>query len=463
MGQSGHHRTQFINPTNLLVITSSSLSATYFGFVQTLLLKGLVPNTYTLPYVLKACSLSQALRESQQVHGHCIKTGLSSNVYERNTLMRVYAVSGVMGNVCKVMFRAGLSPDRMTLVVVLSACGKLGDLSLGREMHSCMDSYEISVDSDVFLGNSLVDMYFKCGQAALACEVFDGMPVKNVVSWSSMIAGLAQQGEFKEALDVFRRMQSTGLKPDDVTLVAVLYSCSNLGVFELGKWVHAYVDKNNMGLLGNALVDMHAKCGNIDLALSVFNSMRCGDAYSYTALIIQHSMSSLRCAKRGYHLMSHAGLVEEGWKHFKDMSRVYNLQPQLEHYGCMVDLLGRAGLVDQALELIKNIPILPDASVVWGALLGACQIHGKVELGESVVEEVVRMEPTRHGSYILMSNIYSYASRWRDALKWRKALKEKSMKKTPPGCSLIEVDGVVHEFRKGGRSHPKIKELAQMM
>ena len=496
---------------------NSSFSLEAVALFRAMLIKGLVPDNYTVPYVLKACAQSQALREGEQIHAHCIKTGmLLSIVYVKNTLMRLYAVCGVIKAVQKLfdgspqrdlvswttliqgyvkmgllregvatffeMCDSNLRADEMTLVIVLSACSKLGDLELGQKIHDYMRDNE--VNSDVFVGNALVNMYLNCGDADFACKLFDEMPFRNVVSWNSMISGLAHQGKFKESLDVFWKMQNIGLKPDDVTLVGVLNSCANLGVLELGKWVHAYVDKNRIkadGYIGNALVDMYAKCGSIDQAFRVFQGMKNRDVYSYTAIIVGLAMHG--DAEKALSIFSempivriepdevtfigvlsacsHAGLVAEGQKYFEEMSSVYNLIPQTEHYGCMVDLLGRAGLINEAEDFIKNMPIEPDA-FVWGALLGACRIHGKVELGESVMRKLLELEPERDGAYILMSNIYSSSNKWRDALKLRKAMKGKNMKKTP-GCSSIELDGVVHEFRKGDKSHPKSKEIYKLL
>ncbi|KAG8488758.1 hypothetical protein CXB51_016768 [Gossypium anomalum] len=495
-------------------LTNSSQAIALYSEMIT---KCICPDTYTIPYVLKSCAQSHALEEGQQIHAHSIKFGLSSNVYVLNTLMRLYAVCGFTHYVKKLfdgsperdlvswttliqafvkmgfakeaiqayldMCRANLRPDKMTLVVVLSACSRLGDLSLGTRIHeNICDIHDIY--SDVFVGNALVDMYMKCGDADSARQLFDKMPVKNVVSWNSMISGLVQQGQFKEALHAFHDMQRIGLRPDYVTLVAVLNACSNLGKLELGKWVHAYIDKNQIktdGFVGNALVDMYAKCGSVEQAFGVFQGMECKDVFSYTAMIVGFAMNGE--AERALDIFaempmvgikpdevtfvgvlsacSHAGMVEEGWRHFEDMSRVYNLEPQTEHYGCMVDLLGRAGLISEAEVFIANMPIEPDA-FVWGALLGACSIHGKVELGEAVMKKLVAIEPVRDGAYILMSNIYSSANRWKDALKLRKAMKERKMKKTP-GCSLIEINGVVHEFRKGDKSHPRNEELRKVL
>ncbi|WCJ17597.1 Pentatricopeptide repeat (PPR) superfamily protein [Euphorbia peplus] len=506
-----HSQVYFFNS----IMQSLSTFRHIFSIYRQMLLTGIFPDTYTLPYLLTICSQSKALTEGQQIHAHSIKLGLASNVFVCNTLLRLYSICGIIEAVQKVFdrcpirdlvswttliqayakmglfseaiaafFRMNVKADGMTLVVVLSACSQLGDLSLGKRICAYIELNEIDVHSDVFLGNAMVDMYLKCGQPDFAGRVFNEMPVKNVVSWNSMISGLAQQGQYKDALDMFREMQNRGLRPDAITLVGVLNSCANLGVLELGKWVHSYVDKNHMkadGYVGNALVDMYAKCGSIDQAFNVFQAMKCRDVYSYTAMIVGLAMHGkperaldmfsdmTRMGVRPDEVTfvgvlsacSHAGMVEEGRRHFKDMTRLYNLKPQTEHYGCMVDLLGRSGLISEAVEFINKMPVQPDA-FVWGSLLGACKIHGKIELGESVMEKLLEVEPKRSGAYILMSNIYSSANRWKDALKWRKAMKHIKLKKTP-GCSSIEVDGTVHEFRKGEKSHPKSNELYKLL
>ncbi|PKI70126.1 hypothetical protein CRG98_009458 [Punica granatum] len=295
------------------------------------------------------------------------------------------------------MCEAGFAADERTLVIVLSACAKLGDLSLGRRLQAYIQ--ENGVKRDVFVGNALVDMFLKCGDAALAHQVFKDMPVKNVVSWNSVILGLAQQGNFKEAL----------------------------------RWVHAYIDKHDIradGFIGNALIDMYSKCGSIGQALNVFQGMKLRDVYSYTAIIVGLAMhGEAKWALDIFSDMSetgiepdqvtfvgvlsacsHAGLVEEGRRHFENMSSVYGLEPQPEHYGCLVDLLGRAGLFAEAEEIIRRMPMEPDA-FVWGALLGACRIYGKVELGERAMKRLLEIEPEREGAYILMSNISNISLR----------------------------------------------------
>lgn len=233
-------------------------------------------------------------------------------------------------------------------------------------------------------------------------------------------------------------MQGLGLKPDDFTLVCVLNSCANIGWLELGKWVHTYLDKNHINadvFIGSALVDMYAKCGRIYQAFGVFLGMKCRDVYSDTAMIVGlaiHGEALYRFSEMSLvgieadevtfvgilSACSHAGLVEKAVNIFWDMSRVYNLQPQTEHYGCMVDLFGRAGQISEALDLIKSMPLVPDAFAL-GALLGACKIHAKQR------SKLVRIEPEGDGAYILMSNIYSSKNRWKEALTLGKTMKEK--------------------------------------
>ncbi|KAM7276023.1 hypothetical protein ACFE04_017889 [Oxalis oulophora] len=535
---NNHHLWKTIKPLYAFVIKTSNLQTQtqlhlYNSLIQTLsndvtnshssfqailliylhmLTNGPLPDTYTIPYVLKACAQCQALPEGQQIHAHSIKMGVSCNVYVNNTLMRMYAVCGHIGTLRNLfdrcphrdlvswttliqafvkmasfneaidaflrMCESSLVADEMMLVIILSACAKLGDLSLGRKIHAYI--VDNNVKCDVFVYNALVDMYLKCGDTDSASCIFDGMLVKNVVSWNSMISGLAYQGKFTESLDRFRKMQGLSVKPDSVTLVAVLNSCANLGMLELGKWVHAYIDKNHIkadGFIGNALMDMYAKCACIQQAYGIFQEMKFKDVFSYTTIIVGLAINGE--AQRALNIFydmpkhgtkpdevtfigvlsacSHAGLVDEGVKHFHDMSMTYNLKPQTEHYGCLVDLLGRAGLIHEALKVVENMPMEPDG-FVWGALLGACKIHGQVELGEKVVKKLVTLEPEKDGAYILMSNLYSSANRWRDAVKVRKAMKEMKMKKTP-GCSSVEIDGVVYEFRRGDKSNPKSKDV----
>nr|GEW06164.1 hypothetical protein [Tanacetum cinerariifolium] len=482
-----------------------------------MLKKGLLGDSFTYPFVLKACTLLRALKHGQQIHCHVVKNGYVSDLYVVNMLVRFYSECGVMECAKKVFSRSGVKDlvtwttliqgyvkmgccekgvvlfdelcevgvkaDEVTMVVLISACGRLRDLSLGKRLHKYMCDYDL--DFDVYVCNALIDMYMKCGDASLAVEVFNEMPVKNVVSWNSMIMGLVQQGEFSIALNMFRKMQNQGVKPDDVTLVGVLNCCANLGTLNTWKWVHSYIDGHGItadGFIGNALLDMYMKCGVIEKAYRVFNGMKHRDVFTYTSMIVGLAMNGkgLRAMNVFSEMLktgivpndvtylgilmacSHAGLVKEGCKHFVDMLKVHNIKPQKEHYGCMVDLLGRAGLLSEAEDIIEHMVIEPDA-LVWGALLAACRIHGNLEIGKRVMKKLDKMDAEKDsGAYILMSNLYSSSYKWRDAFKLRKTMKERNIKKSP-GCSSVEVDGVAYEFRKGDKSHIKAKEIYMLL
>ncbi|OAY76133.1 Pentatricopeptide repeat-containing protein, chloroplastic [Ananas comosus] len=461
---------------------------------------GTVPDPFTFPPLLKSLSDSNALLEGETIHAHVVKMGFERDLYVRNNLIRLYAVCGdlvsahnlfdqfpqrdvvswttlisgysKMGlleraiEVFLCMVDEGFAAaDAVAIVAVLAACAKLGDLDLGRRVHRYVDSSRIKLD--VFAWNALISMYAKCGDIDSAYKCFKKMPRRNVVSWNAMISGFVRAGEFERALSLFKRMQGEGIEPDDATLVGVLNSCTSLGALEMGRWVHVYVVRIGSkadGVLGNALVDMYAKCGMIDHAMQVFDEMRKRDVYAYTSMIVGLAMHGR--GEKALNLFdemlrvgispnrvtfvgvlsacTHAGLVELGLRHFEDMSSVYNITPQLEHYGCVVDMLGRAGYLDRAREFIGAMPVEPDA-FIWGSLLGACKIHGEVAMGESVMKHLLTVENEEDGSYVLLSNIYAANNRCHDSNRVRKAMRRKKVKKTP-GCSSIEIDGVVHEF-----------------
>ncbi|RZS18117.1 hypothetical protein BHM03_00050342 [Ensete ventricosum] len=496
--------------------TRSSVSASIMLY-EDMLRKDLRPDSFTFPYLLKLFANSRALQAGEALHAAAIKTGLHANVYVRNNLMSLYAVCGKVRAVQKLFdgfperdlvswttlisgyTKAGLAKeavkvfeemtseknlraDGVTMVAVLSACAELGDLELGRNLHRYIGARE--VDMDVFVGNALVDMYSKCGDVDSAHQLFNKMPVRNVVSWNSIISGLVDNREFKQALELFRRMQGEGIEPDAFTLVGVLNSCASLGALELGQWVHAYISKNGVeadGITGNALVDMYAKCGRIDRAMEVFGRMAHKDVVTYTSMIVglaMHGrgeealelfavMSSAGVKPNEVTFVgvlsacSHAGLVDVGLRHFESMSAAHGLAPQIEHYGCVVDMLGRAGRLDEAQDLISSMPMEPDA-FVWGSLLGACRNHGDVALGETAAKRLLDVEPQEEGAYVLMSNLYAAGNRRSDGLRMRKAMRANKVRKTP-GCSLIEIDGVIHEFRKGEELHPQAKEVYAMV
>lgn len=313
---------------------------------------------------------------------------------------------------------------------------------------------------------------------------------KSVVLWNAAISGFIKNGCSKNALELFDQMlQIKGgeleVKPDAITVVSVLAACADLGALDVGEWIHDYAIKNGIGLdvfVGTALVDMYAKCGSIELARKVFNDMTERNVLSWTVMIrglamCGHGNDALmlfsKMVEEGVRpdsvtfvgvlsACSHSGLVDEGQRIFTSMTRDFGVLPKAEHYSCMVDLFSRAGLLNEALEFIQTMPIKPQAAL-WGSLLSACRQNPKdVELAEFVASQLMEIEPDNDATYVLLSNIYAYNNMWDDVAKLRRWMKDRGIRKTP-GCSFIEVNGVVYEFIVGDKSHPRTEEVYGMM
>ncbi|KAF6991366.1 hypothetical protein CFC21_008458 [Triticum aestivum] len=362
--------------------------------------------------------------------------------------------------------------DAVAAAAAFGACAGAGDLALAREVHRRV--LEAGVSLDVVACNALVNMYAKCGDAAAALRFFRAMaPAKNVVTWNTMISAHARAGELQEALELFREMlQQQGCAPsplpDDATFVAVLGACARLGALDAGRWVHAYMGRTGRdaadGVVGNALIDMYAKCGAVEQAAEVFDAMTRRDVYTYTSMI-----SGLAMHGRGEEALAlfgdmrragvrpnevtflgvlsaccHAGNIEDGLRHFEAMAEQHGVVPGIEHYGCVVDMLGRAGRLDEAEDLVSAMPIRPDA-LIWGSLLAACRAHGHVDRAERVMRRMAEDEADA-GDYVLMSNMYAHEGRHGKAVQVRRQMRRGKVDKVP-GCSLIEIDGVVHEFQ----------------
>uniref|UniRef100_A0A0A0LWP8 Uncharacterized protein n=2 Tax=Cucumis sativus TaxID=3659 RepID=A0A0A0LWP8_CUCSA len=406
-------------------------------------------------------------------------------------------------------------PDEATVVSTLSACTALKNLELGDEIHNYVRK-ELGFTTRI--DNALLDMYAKCGCLNIARNIFDEMSMKNVICWTSMISGYINCGDLREARDLFdkspvrdvvlwtamingyvqfhhfddavalfREMQIQRVKPDKFTVVTLLTGCAQLGALEQGKWIHGYLDENRITMdvvVGTALIEMYSKCGCVDKSLEIFYELEDKDTASWTSIICGLAMNGKTSeALRLFSEMervgakpdditfigvlsacSHGGLVEEGRRFFNSMKKVHRIEPKVEHYGCVIDLLGRAGLLDEAEELIQEIPIENCEIVVplYGALLSACRIHNNVDMGERLAKKLENIESCDSSIHTLLANIYASVDRWEDAKKVRRKMKELGVKKMP-GCSLIEVDGIVHEFLVGDPSHPEMMEICSML
>ncbi|XP_057792017.1 pentatricopeptide repeat-containing protein At3g62890-like [Salvia miltiorrhiza] len=412
------------------------------------------------------------------------------------------------------MCRKGISVDEVVLVSVLSACSHLVRARMGESVHGLVtkvgfESYvnlqnalihmysrwedvsaaeklfEAGCVLDMISWNSMISGYIKCGLVDKARELFDSMPEKDVVSWSSMISGNAQHGNFSEMLALFHEMQRGGVvKPDETTLVSVVSACAHLAALEQGKWLHAYIRKNGMKvnmILGTTLINMYMKCASVEEAMEVFDGMEEKGVSSWNALIlglamngqVERSLETFEEMKRRGMLPNevtfvavlgacrHIGLVEKGRECFDSMVKDYGIEPNIKHYGCLVDLLGRAGLLKEAEEVIDTMPMAADIAT-WGALLGACKKHGDKEMGERLGRKLIQLEPQHDGFHVLLSNIYASKGNWENVVEIREMMTRQGVVKTP-GCSVIEAGGGVHEFVAGDRSHPRMREIEAML
>ncbi|GKV22244.1 hypothetical protein SLEP1_g32126 [Rubroshorea leprosula] len=431
-----------------------------------------------------------------------------------NSLINGYVRSGRAKDALE-LFREmqveGVEPDEVTMIGVVSSCAELENLNMGRESHQYIE--ETGLNLTIPLANAIMDMYVKCGDLEEAQRIFDNMEKKTIVSWTAMVVGYARFGFFnaarklleemperdvvpwnaliggyvqaecgKEALALFHEMQAGNVRPDEVTMVHCLSACSQIGALDVGIWIDQYIKKHNLYLnvaLGTALVDMYAKCGNITRALQVFHEMPARNSLTWTAIIgglalhgSAHDAISYFLEMIDVGLMPdeitflgvlsaccHGGLVDEGRKYFAQMSSKFNLYPQLKHYSCMVDLLGRAGLLEEAEELINSMPIqFQTDAVVWGALFFACRVHGNVLMGQRVGMKLLELDPHDSGTYVLLANMYGDANMWEKAGKVRKMMRKRGVEKTP-GCSSIEVNGIVYEFIVRDKSHPESEQI----
>jgi len=479
---------------------------------QQLQREGISPDKFTFVQVLNACASLQALAEGRHAHEKVIQIGCETDLFVGSSLINMYAKCGSMEDaqrafnkmpshnvVCwtamilgyvkcgqgwealelfRQMQQKGVQPDSVAFVGVLNACASVGALEEGRRAHEQI--IQSGCGLDVFVGSSLVDMYAKCGSMEEAWKVFNKMSSRDVVSWTAMILGNVKCGEGQAALELFQQMQQEGVLPNPITFVGVLNACASVLALEEGRRAHKQIiesDFESNVFVRSSLVDMYAKCGSMEEAWRVFNKMSSHDVVSWNALLRGFAMHGHgeetlqhfeQMCEEGVEpddvtflcllsACSHAGLVQEGLRCYGSMSAVYKISAKLEHYTCMVDLLGRAGHLHEAEKMIKTMPCKPDAAA-WKALLGACRIHGNTEMGERVAKQVLEVDPKNAAGYVLLSNIYAAAGRWDLKDKVQQLRKERGVKKQP-GCTWIELNNKVHTFVVDDQDHPQISEI----
>ncbi|KNA12600.1 hypothetical protein SOVF_124410 [Spinacia oleracea] len=468
---------------------------------------GLMADSVAYSELIKSCISKKAIEEGKLVHKHLLSNGNQPKSFLLSMLVNMYVKFNLLGEAEKLfdkmpernvvtwttmisaysnakigrkaleflilMLRDGVIPNMYTFSSVLRACD--GMLSL-RQIHCGLFKY--GLESDVFVRSALIDVYAKWGELDNALAVFEEFVTGDLVVWNSIIGAFAQNSDSDEALNLFKRMKRAGFAAEQATLTSTLRAVTGLSLLELGRQVHVHVVKYDQDLiLNNALLDMYCKCGGLDDARLFFTQMKERDVITWSTMIIglaQNGFSKEALSlfekmkqtgtKPNYITIvgvlfacSHAGLLEEGWYYFQSMKKLFGVDPGREHYGCMIDLLGRAGKLDDAVKLLHEMNCEPDV-VTWRTLLGACKIHKNAEIAIYSAKKILKLEPDDVGTYILLSNIYENSQRWEDAMNVRKTMKERGLRKEP-GCSWIEVDKRIHAFIFRDTSHPQIDDI----
>eukprot|EP00257_Ricinus_communis_P021014 XP_015580395.1 pentatricopeptide repeat-containing protein At2g39620 [Ricinus communis] len=443
-------------------------------------------NNVTLLSVLPACADLMSLRLGKSVHCYAIKADFDSDILIGTSLVSMYAKCGLFNSALTVFNRmpcedivtcnalineysqigdpyhamevfhvvqiSEILPDSRTMVCLLSVCILLHDLEQGSCIHGLIIKF--GFDSHCNVKNSLIDMYAKCGSLANAEFLFKRTEfTKDEVSWNALIAGYVHNEHAKEAFSLFCQMKLEHFQPNLVTFVSVFPAVARLSALKEGMALHACIMRMGFQsnvLVGNCLIDMYAKCGQLHNSEHLFHEMKNKNAVSWNVMLAGYAVHG-----QGYHAIElfslmqkshiqadslsflsvlsacrHSGLIDEGRKIFDSMYKEHQLEPGLEHYACMVDLLGRAGLFDEILHLIKAMPLEPDAGV-WGALLGACKMHSNLQLAEFALYHLVKLEPENPTHHVVLANIYAKSGRWRDAGSTRSKIIKTGMKKSP--------------------------------
>ncbi|XP_057975203.1 pentatricopeptide repeat-containing protein At1g34160, partial [Malania oleifera] len=379
----------------------------------------------------------------------------------------------------KAMSRRPHKPDALTCSFALKACARALALCEARQLHSQI--LHFGFQADVLLQTTLLDVYAKASDLDAAHKVFEEMSVKDVAAWNALIAGLAHGSRPNEALALFQRMRVEGVKPNEITVLGALSACSQLGALSEGEKMYNYLRDEKLDTnvqVCNAVIDMYAKCGSVDKAYGVFANMSCKKSLvswntmimalamhgeGHKALELFEEMNRAEASPDAVTYLAalcacnHVGLVEDGVQLFDSMED-RGVARDMKHYGSVVDLLGRAGRLQEAYKIIVSMPNTPPDVVIWQTLLGACKIYGNVEMAEMASRKLVEMGSNSCGDFVLLSNIYAGQERWADVGRVREAMKSRDVRKVP-GFSYTEVKGVVHTFYNGDQSHPNWREI----
>ncbi|XP_059662895.1 pentatricopeptide repeat-containing protein At2g29760, chloroplastic-like [Cornus florida] len=463
-----------------------------------------VPDDFTLPCVIKGCARLHAVEEGKQIHGLVLKIGFGLDMYVQSSLVNMYSKCSDIDSARKVF-------DRMENRDVVVWNSLVDGYARCKGIEMALELFDKMPQRDAFSWTVLVDGFSKCGRVKDARKVFDRMPSKNLASWNAMINGYMKFGDFKsarqlfdsmeardiitwnsmisgyelnglfmDAMELFQTMLNLGLMPTYATLASALSTVSGLTLLSKGRWIHSYMVKNGIeveGLLATLLIEMYSKCGSIECALTVFRAIPSKKLGHWTAIIIGLGMHGMACDALELfaemhrvgvtpnaitfigvlNACNHAGLVDDGRRYFDMMTNEYGIEPTIEHYGCLVDILCRAGHLEEAKNLMQNMPMKPN-KVIWVSLLSGSRNHKNTDIGEYAARHLLEVAPESIQCYILLSNMYAAAGQWDKVSQVREMMKKRGVQKEP-GCSSIEHKGLLHEFIVGDKSHPQAKYI----
>ncbi|GMH23825.1 hypothetical protein Nepgr_025668 [Nepenthes gracilis] len=408
-----------------------------------------------------------SIRQLNQLHALLIRTHFLVESYHvsfyYNSIIRSYTRTNAPRQAVQVylsMSRAGVPPDSFTLPITLKAICQFYSIQTGLQLHTVMIHH--GLEGDEYCESGLISMYCKVGDFGSAYKLFDGNSKRKLGSWNAIIGSLSQSRRAKAAVLMFVRMKRSGFRPDDVTMVSIMTACGNLGDLNLGLQLHKCVfqARNSMKddvLMLNSLIDMYGKCGRMDLAHGVFSGMDLKNVSSWTSMIVGYASNGyVRDAVECFRGMReacvmpnhvtfvgvlsacvHGGMVEEGKHYFQMMKCVYGIEPRIQHFGCMVDLLGRMGLLEEAIIMVEGMPMKANV-VIWGCLMGACERYSDVKMGERVAAHLIELEPWNEGVYVVLSNIYANRNMWTEVGNIREVMKQGRLAKIP-GYSLATI------------------------
>ncbi|KAJ0036078.1 hypothetical protein Pint_25482 [Pistacia integerrima] len=434
---------------------------------------GVKPIRLTYPFVLKSAASLCLGDLGRALHGVVVKVGVEFDTFVRVCLVDMYVKVEELGSGFKVFDE---SPGEINLLwnVLINGCSKVGDMGKAVEL------FEAMPERNLGSWNSLINGFMRSGDLERASVLFERMPEKNVVSWTTMVSGYSQNGEHVKALAMFFWMLEEGVKANDHSVVTALSASAKVGALEAGLRIHNYISRNGFRLnvaIGNALVDMYAKCGNIEAASLVFDETKEKDIVTWTAMIWGwaihgHFERAIQCFKEMMYsgikpdgivflailtAFSYAGQVNMGLNFFDSMRLDYSIEPTMKHYTLIVDMLGRTGRLEQALKFIQRMPIDPDF-MIWGTLFCASRAQKNNEMAEFASQRLLQLEPKHPGICVFLSNIYAAAGRWEDLERMRRLMQSRQLEKNL-GCSYVEVDGQVHCFVAGDHAHQDGKEI----